>query len=98
MNITHLTITKAKEGLRKKEFSAAELTKAYLARIKRLESKINAFVTVTEEEALKNAKDADKKIAAGVDLPLLGIPLSIKANFSTSGIRTTASTKALDSY
>src|SRR5438105_1049114 len=98
MDIIQLTITKAKEGLRKKEFSAVELTMAYLARIKKLEQKVNAFVTVTEEEALKNAKESDKELAAGVELPLLGIPLSIKDNFSTAGIRTTASSKVLDNY
>ncbi|HSW48369.1 MAG TPA: Asp-tRNA(Asn)/Glu-tRNA(Gln) amidotransferase subunit GatA, partial [Candidatus Saccharimonadales bacterium] len=57
-----------------------------------------AFVTITEEEALKNAKDADERRANGADLPLLGIPLSIKDNFSTSGIKTTASSKVLENY
>lgn len=60
--------------------------------------KLNAFVTVTTDEALKNAKAADEKLAKGEDLPLLGIPLSIKDNFSTHGILTTASSKVLDNY
>jgi len=98
MEIKNLTITKAKESLKKKEFSSVELTKVYLERIKQLEPKINAFVTVTTDEALKNAKVADEKLAKGEDAPLLGIPLSIKDNFSTSGIRTTASSKVLDNY
>src|SRR4029079_16720207 len=91
MDITKLTIAKAKESLQKKEFSSVDLTKAYLAQIKKLEPKINAYVTVTEDEALKNAKAADKKRAEGTNMPLLGVPLSIKDNFSTNGIRTTAS-------
>jgi aspartyl-tRNA(Asn)/glutamyl-tRNA(Gln) amidotransferase subunit A len=69
-----------------------------LDRIKSVEPKVKAFVTVTEEEALKNAADADTKIAKGVELPLLGVPLSVKDNFSTNGIRTTASSKVLDNY
>lgn len=94
----NLTLKQAREKLKNKEISSVELTKAYLENIKKAEPKISAFVTVTEEEALKNATEADKKIAAGVDLPLLGIPLSIKDNFSTNGIRTTASSKVLDTY
>ncbi len=96
--MTNLTITKALEKLKNKEISSVELTKTFLERIKKVEPKINAFVTVTEEEALRNAKDADKKRANGSDAPLLGIPLSIKDNFSTKGVRTTASSKVLDKY
>ncbi len=98
MDITSLTITQAKKDLKEKKYSSVELTKAYLARIKDVEPKVKAYVTVTEEEAIKNAEEADKKIAEGEDLPLLGIPLSIKDNFSTNGIRTTASSKVLDNY
>jgi aspartyl-tRNA(Asn)/glutamyl-tRNA(Gln) amidotransferase subunit A len=98
MDIKTLTVAQAKKDLKEKKYSSVELTKAYLERIKQVEPKVKAFVTVTEEEALKNAKEADKKIAEGVDLPLLGIPLSIKDNFSTNGIRTTASSKVLDNY
>ncbi len=98
MDLHNLTITTAKEKLRKKEFSAVELTKAYLERIKMLEPKLNAFVTVTEERALADAKKADALLALGEDKPLLGIPLSIKDNFSTKDILTTASAKVLDKY
>ena len=94
----NLTLKQAKEKLKNKEISSVELTKAYLENIKKAEPAISAFVTVSEEEALKNAAEADKKIAAGVDLPLLGVPISIKDNFSTNGIRTTASSKVLDTY
>ena len=98
MNLYSLSLTEALKKLEQKEISSVELTRAYLERIKELEPKLNAFVTVTEEEALKNAADADRKRAEGVSLPLLGIPLSIKDNFSTNGIRTTASSKVLDTY
>ena len=98
INIKSLTISQAKQDLKDKKYSSVELTKTYLERIKQLDKKLNAFVTVTEEEALKNAQTADKKLAQGEDLPLLGIPLSIKDNFSTNGILTTASSKMLNNY
>lgn len=98
MNLHELTITEAKEKLRKKEVSAIELTKTYLERIKKLDPKLNTFVTVTEGKALANAKKADKLFADNQDLPLLGIPFSIKDNFNTVDIRTTASSKVLDKY
>lgn len=98
MNLHDLTITEAKEKLQKKEISSVELTTAYLDRIKMTDEKLNAFVTVTEEKALLDAKKADELLSAGQDLPLLGIPFSIKDNFNTKGIRTTASSKVLDNY
>lgn len=98
MDLTKLTITQAKKDLKDKQYSSVELTKAYLERIKKLEPTLNAFVTVTEDEALKNATEADQKMAKGSDLPLLGIPLSVKDNFSTAGIKTTASSKVLENY
>src|SRR6185437_10934408 len=98
MDIKTLTLAQAKKDLKTKKYSSVELTKAYLERINEVDNKVKAFVTVTDEEALKNAKEADNKLARGDDLPLLGIPLSIKDNFSTHGIRTTASSKVLDNY
>lgn len=98
MDITNLTLSKVIADLKAKKYSSLELTKAYLERIKNVEPKINAFVTVTEKEATKQAKEADEKRANGSDLPLLGVPISVKDNFSTKGIRTTASSKVLDSY
>lgn len=98
IDIKSLTISKVKEDLKEKKYSAVELAKAYLERIKLLEPKLNSFVTVTEDEALKNAKSADEKLSNGSDLPLLGIPISIKDNFSTNGILTTASSKVLNNY
>ncbi len=98
MDIHNLTLAKALSDLKEKKYSSVELTKAYLERIKKVEPKINAFVTVTEDEALKSAKDADGKRALGSDLPLLGIPISIKDNFSTIGVTTTASSKLLENY
>lgn len=96
--INKLTIKKAKEGLSAKQFSSVELTKACLEQIKKVEDKLNAFITITEKEALTQADRADKLISEGQDLPLLGIPIAIKDNFSTKNIKTTASSNVLENY
>lgn len=98
INLHSLTITSTRKALKEKQFSAVELATAYLDRIKTLEPQLNAYVTVTEERAISDAKKADELLSSGQDLPLLGIPFSIKDNFSTEGIRTTASAKVLDDY
>lgn len=97
-SLNTLSISEAKEGLKAKKFSSVELTQACLSRIKTVEPKISAFVTISEKEAIEDAKRADKLLANGEDLPLLGIPLSIKDNFCTYGVRTTASAKVLDDF
>ncbi len=96
--MNRLNLKQAKEGLKKKSFSSVELTKACLSQIERSDSKLNSFVTVTKETALRQAEAADKALDEGIDMPLLGIPIAIKDNFSTLGIRTTASSKVLDDY
>ncbi len=98
MDLATLSATAVKKGLSSKQFSSTEVTQACLNRIKKLESRLNAFVTVTAEEALKSAQEADKRLSQGLDLPLLGVPLAIKDNFNTRGIKTTASSKVLDSF
>lgn len=105
MDLNQLTIKEAKEGLKNKKFSSVELTKACLERIKNLEPKLNAFVTVTEKEALESARKTDDYLALQGEAlqswggkPLLGIPLSIKDNFCTQGIKTTASSKVLENF
>lgn len=101
MDLHQLTIKEVKDGLKSKNFSSVELTKACLARIKQVEPAINAFVTICEEEALEQAKKADELASQGEalqNMPLLGIPFSIKDNFCTYEVRTTASTKVLDDF
>ncbi len=98
MDLHDLSITETKEKLRKKEISCVELALSYLDRIKTLDEKLNSFVTVTKEKALKDAQRADTLLSNGQDLPLLGIPFSIKDNFNTKDIRTTASSRVLDNY
>jgi len=95
MELNQLTIQEAREGLKKKKFSSEELTKACLKQIKRLDKKINAFITVCEKEVLEQAREADRLKS---DKPLWGIPVGIKDIYSTRGIRTTAGAKVLDDY
>jgi aspartyl-tRNA(Asn)/glutamyl-tRNA(Gln) amidotransferase subunit A len=96
--MNNLTIKSAKEKLLKKEFSAKELTKHYLERIKQYDKDINSFITVCEDVALGQAEKADKLISEKQDLPLLGIPIALKDLFSTKGIQTTASSNVLKGY
>lgn len=98
MDLYKLTIKQAVEGLKQRTFSSEEITKSCLERIKVLEPKLNTFVTLLEDEAISSAKEADQQIANGVDLPFLGVPFSIKDNFCTKDIRTTASSKVLDDF
>ncbi len=98
MNIDQLTIVKAKEGLKKKEFSSLELVEGYFKNIKKKNSQLNAFITLCEKEALLEAKKADKLISEGVKKSLLGIPMAFKDNFLTRGIKTTAASKVLQNY
>jgi len=93
-----LTIHQAHKLLRTKQLSSVELTKASLERIRQVEPKVQALVTVTEELALKQAQKADELIATGDIHPLTGIPIVIKDNMCTKGIRTTCSSKMLENF
>jgi len=102
-NLNELTLLEALEGLKRREFSSIDLTKSCLSRIKKIDKKIKAFVTITEEEALKSAAEADEVIGKEGAIifetkPLLGIPYACKDNFSTKGIKTTASSNVLKNY
>jgi aspartyl-tRNA(Asn)/glutamyl-tRNA(Gln) amidotransferase subunit A len=98
MDIQKLTITETIEKLKKKEFSSMELTKACLEEIKKLNPKLNAFITVAEHDALVEARIADDDLATDVELPLLGIPIALKDIFVTKNLKTTAASKVLDNY
>ncbi len=87
-----------RDRLRKKEISSEELTKHFLERIKEVDPKVKAYITVTEEEALAMAREADQALAAGEDRPLLGVPMAIKDNICTKGVRTTCASRMLENY
>jgi aspartyl-tRNA(Asn)/glutamyl-tRNA(Gln) amidotransferase subunit A len=98
MNNMQLTIHEASRLLKEKKISSVELTKDYLGRIEQVEPKVKAFMTVTEELALQQAKKADQTIAAGKANPLTGIPIAIKDVICTKNIRTTCSSKMLENF
>jgi len=93
------TIDMAHLMLTQKSISSVELTQYYIDRIKRVDSKVNSYVTVSEDFALEQARKADERIAKGENVtPLTGIPFSIKDCISTRGVRTTCSSKILENY
>jgi aspartyl-tRNA(Asn)/glutamyl-tRNA(Gln) amidotransferase subunit A len=98
MGLETLTITEAGAGLKAGKFSAVELTRAVLKRLEAVEPRVKAYVTVTAEAALKQAEAADARLKAGTAQPLTGIPLAIKDNMSTTGVRTTCSSRMLENY
>ena len=97
--LNELTIKQAAEKLRKKEISSVELTKAVLEQIKNKDKNIHAYLTLTEEFALEQARELDKKRAYGEDLGILaGIPAAIKDNILVEGVKCTAASKILENY
>ena len=96
--LTDLTLVQARDGLRRRVFSALDLTQAYLAAIEALNPRLNAYVLVTGEAARAQAKVADAALAAGAHAPLTGIPLAIKDLFCTLGVRTTAGSRILEPF
>ena len=95
--LTNQTIAQALEGLKKKEFSATELTQAHI-KVMEDTRHLNAYITETPELALEAAKESDKKIASGAMRPLEGIPIGMKDLFCTKGVRTTAASKILGNF
>lgn len=99
MDPTSLTVLQTHDGLLQKQFSAVELTQAYLDRIRLHSATLNAYLTVTEDEALAQAERVDQKLKAGQPLGLLeGIPVAIKDLFNTKGVRTTCASPGLKSF
>ena len=98
-DLNYLSITEAHELLVAKKISAQELTEFYIGKIRNLNPKIRAILTVCESQALKQAKKVDTKITSGAEIGLLeGIPYTAKDMFMTKGIRTTAASKILEDY
>jgi aspartyl-tRNA(Asn)/glutamyl-tRNA(Gln) amidotransferase subunit A len=96
-DLTALTLAQARDGLRKKQFSATELAEAHLAAMERARA-LNAFVLETPELARKMAGDSDERLAKGQGGLLEGLPLGIKDLFCTDGVRTTACSHILENF
>ena len=98
MTIHAKTVAELAAGLKKKEFSSVELTKLYLDRVEASQRELNAFVSVTRDEALAEAAAADRALAAGNAGPITGVPIAHKDIFCTQGIRTTCGSRMLDNF
>ncbi len=93
-----LSLTQMAQGLAERKFSSVELTQAFLQRIETVNPQLNAFITVSEEQALAAAETADSQLAAGQVTPLTGIPIAHKDLFCTQGIKTSCASKMLDNF
>jgi len=96
MEFHQLTLKELQKGLNNKEFSSVELTSHFIKRVQN--SELNAFITITDDLALEQAKKADSIIASGKMNDLTGIPYSHKDIFCTLGVKTSAGSKILDSF
>jgi aspartyl-tRNA(Asn)/glutamyl-tRNA(Gln) amidotransferase subunit A len=96
-DLTSLSLSDAREGLKSKRFSATEITGAFISNIEAARQ-LNAYVLETPEHAMEMAKASDERIARGAAGPLEGLPLGIKDLFCTKGIRTTACSKILGNF
>lgn len=99
MNLFEYTGAELHRMLMEKQCSAEEITEDTFARIARVENGIGSFITATPEEAVATAKKVDAKIAAGEEIhPLAGLPIGIKDNICTKGIRTTCASRILENF
>lgn len=99
MELYNLTAHEIRDKLGKKEISVPEVTKSYIDRIKKVEAKINSYVTVCEDLAMERAQEVQKQFDAGEDMPALaGVPMGLKDLICTKGIKTTCSSKMLYNF
>ena len=94
----NLTLTEVLKKLNNGDFSAVELTRAYLDRIEKYGADLNCYITTTPERAMADAAASDARRAAGNALPLDGAPIAMKDLFATRGIRTTAASRMLENF
>lgn len=98
MDITKATVASLRAGLDKGEYSSAELTHEYFDRIDKYDGEIKSYISLCKDEAIAAAENADKLIAGGKAQALTGIPLNIKDNICTKGIKTTCGSRMLADF
>lgn len=98
-NIIDLTVHELKEKLKNKELTVEEITRAYIDRINEKEKDVQAFITILSDEALEKAKKIDKEKNEGKELgEYSGIPIGLKDNMCTKGVKTTCGSKMLENF
>ncbi len=99
LELISLTAGEAAEGLKNRDFTSRELTEAYLGRIAEVDKDVKAYLTVSQDSALKEADCADEKLSSRKDVtPLTGVPIALKDIFCTKGIKTTCASKILEDF
>jgi len=98
MELYNLTIHELQDMMKKGDTAAQAVTESVLGRIKAVDDKVKAYITVTGDIARVQAAEADKRIKANDTAPLLGIPIAVKDNMCTDGIRTTCASKILGNF
>ena len=99
MNITELTVHELQDKLKNKELTITQITKAYADRIEEKEKDVQAFVTILAEDAIKQAEEIQNKIEKDeIKGEFAGIPIGIKDNICTKGVKTTCSSKMLENF
>jgi aspartyl-tRNA(Asn)/glutamyl-tRNA(Gln) amidotransferase subunit A len=93
-----LTAHEARDLLAKREVTARELTRAALDRIADVDERVRAYITVTPERALEEADAADERLSRGDAAPLTGLPIALKDNMCTRGVRTTCGSRMLERF
>lgn len=93
-----LTLAEIARALADKQFSAEELTRTLLGRIRQLDPQLNSFISITDDLAIAQAKAADERRANGENGALLGAPIAHKDLFCTQGVRTSCGSKMLDNF
>lgn len=99
MNITELTVHELQEKIKSKELTIQDIVKAYVDRINEKEKDVQAFITTLEDHAIKQAKEIQNKKETGeITGDLAGIPIGIKDNICTKGVKTTCASKMLENF
>ncbi|MCE3239545.1 MAG: gatA [Deltaproteobacteria bacterium] len=99
MNLSSMTLDEASDKLRKREVSSQELTEAVFQRVAQTDGIIRSYITLCRDTAIAQAKEADRRLRQGPSAsPLLGIPIALKDNLLTQGLRTTCASRILENF